>query len=142
MAYYFTRHGSMTQATTTFSAVEIDSEGATAGPIPLPPDVKAITSIRASVVVNGAHVTDTGVIIVLRLTGTGALVDGVQELVLMSEHLEDGAGTLTYDVEKIIKPLFLPVRIAVNGGADLSVAAAYYGTDAGSPQISVTLEVV
>lgn len=140
MSLYYVRHGSMTQATTTFSPVETDSEGATAGPIAIPPTAKVIKSIRASCVVNGAHTSDTGVITVLRLSGTGALPDGVQELVLFAEHLNDGAGTLTYTDGKLVPPIVIPVGIRVNPGADLSLLAAYYGTDAGSPQLSVTLE--
>jgi len=34
----------------------------------------------------------------------------------------------------------LPTDIRVNAGADLGIQAAYYGTDAGSPQLSVELE--
>lgn len=130
----------MTQATTTFAPVETDSEGATAGPIAIPPNVKEIRRIIASCVVDGAHVTETGVIIVLRLSGTGALPTGVQELVIASEHLADGGGTLTYTTAKLVEPLILDVNIPVNAGADLSILAAYYGADAGSPQLSVTLE--
>jgi hypothetical protein len=130
----------MTQATTTFAAVETGSDGSTAGPIAIPPGVKRITHITACVVVDGAHVTDTGAVYVLRLSGTGALPDGTQELVIGSEHLDDGGGALTYTDSQIAKPLSLDVDIAVNGGADLALSAAYYGTDPGSPQISVELE--
>ena len=140
MALYYTRHDSMTQATTTFAPVETDSEGATAGPIAIPPGARKIARIIASVVVNGAHVTDTGNIIVLRLSGTGALPDGIQDLVLFAHHLNDGAGTLTYTAGKLVRPVVLDVNITVNPGADLSLAAAYYGADSGSPQLSVTLE--
>lgn len=142
MALYYTRHGSMTQATTTFSPVETDSEGATAGPIAIPPGTKTIRRIIASCVVNGAQTTDTGVIVVLRLSGTGALPTGVQELVLFGTHLNDGGGSLTYTDGNLVAPLVLPVDIPVNAGADLSLLAAYYGADTGSPQLSVTLEFV
>ena len=99
-----------------------------------------ITRIVASVAIDGAQTTDTGPIFVLRLTGTGALPDGNQDLVLGSLHLDDGGGTLTYTANKIIKPLVLDVNIAVKPGADLALQAAYYGTDAGSPQLSVEVE--
>ena len=132
----------MTQATTTFSAVETGADGSTAGPIAIPPGVRMIRSITASVVVDGAHVTDTGPIYVLRITGTGALPDGTQDLVLFSEHLDDGGGTLTYTDTQIVRPITIPVNIRVNQGADLGLQAAYYGTDAGSPQISIELEFV
>ena len=140
MALYYTRHDGMTQATTTFAPVETAADGSTAGPIAIPPGVSMITRIVASVAIDGAQTTDTGPIFVLRLTGTGALPDGNQDLVLGSLHLDDGGGTLTYTANKIIKPLVLDVNIAVKPGADLALQAAYYGTDAGSPQLSVEVE--
>ena len=132
----------MTQATTTFLAVETGADGSTAGPIAIPPGVRMIRSITASVAVNGAQTTNTGPVFVIRLTGTGALPDGTQDLVLFSEHLDDGGGTLTYTDTQIVRPITIPVGIRVNQGADLALQAAYYGTDAGSPQISVELEFV
>lgn len=140
MAYYFVRHDGMTQATTTFGAVETGSDGSTAGPIRIPTTAKRITNIRASVVVDGAHTTDTGAIYVLRLTGTNALKNGQQDLVIASEHLDDGAGTLTYLDTQIVPVTNIPVDIEVVPGSDLTLQAAYYGTDPGSPQISVELE--
>ena len=140
MALYYVRHDSMTQATTTFAPIETGSDGSTAGPIAIPPGVKKIKSITANFAVDGAQVTDTGPIFFLRLSGTGALPDGTQEFVLGSLHLDDGGGTLTYTDSQIFKPLRLETDIKVNGGADLSLAGAYIGTDAGSPQISVELE--
>ena len=142
MALYYTRHDSMTQATTTFAPVETAADGSTAGPIAIPPGVKRIKSITASVVVDGAMTTVTGNIYVLRLTGTGALPDGNQDLLLFANHLEDGGGTLTYTDAQIVSPVRIFTDIAVNPGADLALQAAYYGTDAGSPQISVELEFV
>jgi len=132
----------MTQATTTFAAVETGADGSTAGPIAVPPGVRMIRSITASVAVNGAQTTNTGPVFVLRITGTGALPDGTQDLVLFSEHLNDGGGTLTYTSHSIVRPITIPCNIRVNPGADLSLLAAYYGTDAGSPQLSIELEFV
>lgn len=142
MSLYYTRHDTMTQATTTYAVIETGADGGTAGPIAIPPSVSMIKSITASVVINGAMTTNTGPIFVIKLHGTGALPDGSQELVISSLHLDDGGGTLTYSDAQIIKPLHLPVNIRVNPGADLSISAAYYGTDAGSPQISVELEFI
>lgn len=130
----------MTQATTTFAPVETAADGSTAGPIAIPPAVKMIKSITASVVVDGAHSVNTGPIFVLRLTGTGALPDGNQDFVLGSVHHPNGGGTVTDTDSVILKPLTIPVNIAVNPGADLALQAAYYGTDAGSPQLSVEIE--
>ena len=140
MALYYTRHDSMTQATTTFAPVETAADGSTAGPIAIPPGVKIIKSISAGFAVNGAHSVNTGPVYVLRLTGTGALPDGNQDLVLGSVHHDNGGGTVT-DTDTInMHPLNIPVSIAVNPGADLALQAAYYGTDAGSPQIAVEIE--
>ena len=132
----------MTQATTTFSPIETAADGSTAGPIAIPPGSKMIKSVTSSVVVDGAHSVNTGPIFVLRLTGTGALPDGNQDLVLGSLHHPNGGGTVTDTDSVILKPLTIPVSIAVNAGADLALQGAYYGTDAGSPQISIELEFV
>src|SRR3990167_2662990 len=140
MALYFRSHDSMTQATETLAPVETASDGSTAGPIAIPPGVKKIKSISAGFAVNGAHTVNTGPIYVLRLTGTGALPDGNQDLVLGSVHHDNGGGTVTDTDTVNMTPLRIPVDIAVNAGADLALQAAYYGTDAGSPQISIEIE--
>ena len=142
MSLYYVRHDSMTQATTTFAPVETASDGSTAGPIAIPPGMKMIKSIGAGFAVNGAHTVNTGPVYVLRLTGTGALPDGNQDLVLGSLHHDNGAGTVTDTDTVNMAPLRIPVNIAVNAGADLALQAAYYGTDAGSPQISIEIEFV
>ena len=140
MALYYTRHDGMTQATTTFSPVETAADGSTAGPIAIPPGAVMIKSITASVVVDGAFAINTGPIFVLRLTGTGALPDGNQDLVLGSVHNSQGGGTVTSTQERIVLPLTIQTNIAVKAGADLALQAAYFGTDAGSPQLSVEIE--
>ena len=137
---YYTRHDSMTQATETFAPVETAADGSTAGPIAIPPGVKHIRSISAGFAINGAHTVNTGPVYVLRLTGTGALPDGNQDLVLGSVHHDNGGGTVTDTDTVNMAPLRIPVNIAVNAGADLALQAAYYGTDAGSPQISIEIE--
>lgn len=140
MAMYFVRHDSMTQATTTFAPVETGSDGSTAGPIRIPTTVKRITNIRCGAVVDGAHTTNTGTVYVIRLTGTNALKNGQQDLVVAAEMLADGGGTLTYTDTQLVFPTNIKCDIEVIAGSDLTVQAAYYGTDPGSPQISVELE--
>lgn len=130
----------MTQATTTFAPIETAADGSTAGPIAIPPGIKRIKSISATFVVNGQITTNTGNIFVLRLSGTGALPDGTQELVLGSVDVNDGAGTLTYNDHWSLRPNIIPVDIKVNGGADLALLGAYYGTDAGTQTISIGIE--
>ena len=130
----------MTQATTTFSPVETAADGSTAGPIAIPPGVKMIRNISAGFAVDGAHSVNTGPVIVLRLTGTGALPDGNQDFVLGSIHHDNGGGTVTDTDTVNMSPLRIPCAIAVNAGADLALQAAYYGTDAGSPQLSIEIE--
>ncbi len=140
MSLYYTRHDGMTQATTTFAPIETAADGSTAGPIAIPPGAKTIKSISAGFAVNGAHTVNTGPVYVLRLTGTGALPDGNQDLVLGSVHHDNGGGTVT-DTDTInMAPVRIPCNIAVNPGADLALQGAYYGTDAGSPQISIEVE--
>lgn len=140
MALYYVRTDSMTQATTTFSPVETAADGSTAGPIAIPPGIKRIKSITATYAVNGQITTNTGAIFVLRLSGTGALPDGTQELILGSIHNNDGGGSLTYTHHGQWEPNVIPVDIKVNPGADLSLLAAYFGTDPGSPGLQVGIE--
>ena len=130
----------MTQATTTFSPIETAADGSTAGPIAIPPGVTKIKSISAGFAVNGAHSVNTGPVYVLRLTGTGALPDGNQDLVLGSLHHDNGGGTVTDTDTVNMAPLTIPVNIDVNAGADLALQGAYYGTDAGAPQVSIEIE--
>ena len=140
MSWYFVRHDAMTQATTTFAAVETGSDGSTAGAIRIPSTAKKIRRITAGFVVDGAQTTITGPIFVLRLTGVNALVRGNQDFVLGSLHLEDGGGTLTYTDAVAAEPFSIETDIDVIPGSDLQLQAAYYGADAGSPQISVEVE--
>ena len=140
MALYYVRTDSMTQATTTFAPVETAADGSTAGPIAIPPGVKRIKSITATWAINGQATTNTGAIFVVRISGTGALPDGTQELIVGSIHTNDGAGTLGYTYHDIVTPNVIPVDIKVNGGADLSLLAAYFGTDPGSPGIQIGVE--
>lgn len=133
----------MTQATTTFAPVETGADGSTAGAIPLPRDAKMIKKITASVSVNGAMTTDTGIIVVLRLTGTNALkLGGQPEFLIGSIHLDDGGGTLTYTDTQILAQTIIDANVEVVGGANLTLQAAYYGTDCGSPEVSIELEVI
>ena len=140
MSLYYTRHDNITQATTTFAPVETAADGSTAGPIAIPPGMTMIKSITASVVVDGAFTINTGPIFVLRLTGTGALPDGNQDLVLGSLHNSQGGGTVTGTQERIILPLTIETNIAVKAGADLALQAAYFGSDPGAGQLSVEIE--
>ena len=140
MSLYYTRHDSMTQATTTFAPIETAADGSTAGPIAIPPGVTKIKTISAGFAVNGAHTVNTGPVYVLRLTGTGALPDGNQDLVLGSLHHDNGAGTVTDTDTVNMAPIRIPCDIAVKPGADLALQGAYYGTDAGSPQIAIEVE--
>ena len=140
MSLYYTRHDSMTQATTTFAPIETAADGSTAGPIAIPPGVTKIKTISAGFAVNGTHTVNTGPVYVLRLTGTGALPDGNQDLVLGSLHHDNGAGTVTDTDTVNMAPLRIPCNIAVKPGADLALQGAYYGTDAGSHQIAIEVE--
>lgn len=137
---YFNRHDSMTQATTTFAPIETGADGSTAGPIRIPTTVKKITGITVSAAVDGQHTTNTGVIYVLRLTGTNALINGQQDIIVYINQNDDGGGSLTYTQADTLAPFHLKTSIDVVPGSDLQLLGAYYGTDPGSPGISVELE--
>lgn len=130
----------MDQATTTYGAVETGTDGSALGPIKVPVGLSRILSVRVAVTLDGAWTTVTGFVAVLKISGK-ACRQGDQELVVAAGHLEDGAGTLTYTTEKLIKPLIIPVDIPVIGGNELNLSAAYYAADPGSLQLAVTLEI-
>ena len=144
MAFYVTRQKNFTSATTTFGVIDLGLDGSTVGTIKIPfyknnQPVTRISKITAAYAVDGGHVTISGTVGVLRISGTGSVL-GIQDLVLQSEHMEDGGGTLTYTTVKNITPVVIPVDIPVKAGNDVGLSFAYYGTDSGTQYVEVTLE--
>src|SRR5438128_344955 len=123
MAWYFTRQLAGTQATTTYSAMNTAVDGSTAGSIRLPAGPTMITKIKGVFVTDGGHVTITGIVGVLKLSGA-ALVQGTPEVVINADHMEDGGGALTYTSTKNITPTIIPTQIPVKGGNDLTISCA------------------
>ena len=140
MAWYFVRNDSMTQATATYAVVETGADGGTAGPIKVPVGASMIRSLRVSLNLNAQPVV-TGANYVVKLTGN-ALVQGEQEIVVGSTQYEEGGGTVTATAIEISNPVLIPVSIPLRAGNDITVNAAYVGTDPGTPDISVGLEIV
>ncbi|MDI6721023.1 MAG: hypothetical protein QMD85_01440 [Candidatus Aenigmarchaeota archaeon] len=134
--YYVTVSDSMTQATTTFTAVQTLPDGGTLSTIKVPPGMKKISVIGTCLTHDGAAVIDTGNAFFLQFSGTG-MVDGIQEVViggLMSQETGTSVtGTYTHQ-----PAVYRNVDINVKAG-EITVAAAYNGTDGGSPFVAVTL---
>ena len=126
----------MTQAANTFAAVQTLPDGGTLSSIKVPPGMKKISILGVALSHDGAATIDTGNNFTLQLSGTG-LVDGIQEFnvgALMSQETGTSVtGSLTQEPANYRK-----VDVAVKPG-EITVSAAYDGTDPGSPFIAITL---
>jgi hypothetical protein len=134
--YYVTVADSMAQATNTYAAVQTLPDGGTLSTVKVPPGMTKISIIGTAVTHDGAATVDTGNHFSLQLSGTG-MVDGIQEVfagTLASQETGTSVtGTMTH------KPAFYrKTDIKVKAG-EISVSAAYNGTDPGTPFIAVTL---
>ena len=125
----------MSQATTTYAAVQTLPDGGTMVDLVVQAGESEIFMIGSVVVIDGAWTVDTGNNFTLRLTGKG-LVDGDQELnvgVLKCDETGTSVtGTLTSS-----PAFYQPVSIRVRQG-HINVSAAYDGTDPGTPFLAVT----
>lgn len=135
-ANYYTRLDSMGQATATYNAIETTADGATST-ISTEKSAKRITRLINAIVLNAAGAV-TGANFVVKLSGTGMTE---QEISVGSIQYEAGGGTTTDTFVQLYEPNILPVNISITGGNNLNLAAAYVGTDPGTPFIGVTVEV-
>ena|SRR3990167_6805186 len=134
--YYVTVGDSMTQATTTFTAVQTAPDGTTLSSIRVPPGMTRISSIGAAVTHDVISVIDTGNNFVIQLSGTG-LADGIQELLVGGLATQETGTSVSGNLTA--RPAFYrDVDIKLKAG-DIIVSAAYSGTDPGSPFIAITL---
>ena len=134
--YYVTVGDSMTQATTTFTAIQTLPDGGTLTSIKVPPNMKKITVVGTAVTPDGAQSVDTGNAFILQFSGTG-MVDGIQEL-LVGGLASQETGTSVTGAYTHQPAVYRTVDINVKQG-EVTVAGAYTGTDSGSPFIMVTL---
>ena len=134
--YYVTVGDIMTQATTTFTAVQTLPDGGTLSSIKVPPGMKKISVIGVAVTPDGAQTADTGNHFFLQFSGT-CMVDGIQEL-LVGGYASQETGTSVTGAYTHQPAYYRNVDINVRAG-EIAVAAAYNGTDSGSPFIMVTL---
>ena len=134
--YYITVGDSMTQATNVYAAVQTLPDGGTLSTVKVPPGMKKITVLGSAITPDVISLIDTGNNFTLKFTGTG-LSDGDQEISLGAlANQETGvsvAGNLSYQPAN-----YTPVDINVKPG-EISLSAAYDGTDGGTPFIAVTL---
>ena len=135
--YYITVADAMTQATNAFVAMQTAPDGSTLNNIKVPQGVRKITEIGSAITHDIIAVIDTGNNFTLQLSGPG-MVDGVQELnigaLATQETGTSVTGSITY------RPAFYrKVDINVKAGDVINAAAAYDGTDPGSPFAAVTL---
>lgn len=137
MAKYFITVGdSMSQAANTYSAVQTLPDGGTLSTVKIPPGASKISVIGAAVIVDGAQAVDTGNNFTLRFTGTG-LTDGDQEVGIGALCSQE-TGTSVTGCLTTESATYTPCDIRVRAG-ELSLAAAFDGTDPGTPFVVVTL---
>ena len=134
--YYITVADSMTQATNTFGSVQTLPDGGTLSSVKVPPGVSRISVLGTALTHDVAATIDTGNNFTLQLSGTG-MVDGIQEFNAGALTSQETGTSVTGTLS--IKPAhYRPIDVRVKQG-EINVAAAYDGTDGGSPFICVTL---
>ena len=126
----------MTQAADTFSSVQTQPDGSTLSSVKVPPGASRITILGSAVTHNGAETIDTGNNFTLQLSGTG-LVDGIQEFNVGALSAQE-TGTSVTGTLSLQPASYRNVDVRVKPG-DINVAAAFDGTDPGSPFLAVTL---
>lgn len=134
--YYVTVGDSMAQATTTFAAVQTQPDGGTLSSIKVPPGMTKISEIATLVIHDVVAIIDTGNNFTLQLSGTG-MKDGIQEVpigALMAEEV----GTSVTGNFAIAHAEYRKVDIQLKPG-EITLSAAYDGTDPGTPFMAVTL---
>jgi len=135
--YYVTVADSMTQATTAFAALQTSPDGSTIQNIKVPNGMTRISTIGTIVSPDVISVIDVGNSFTLQFSGAG-MVDGIQELNAGSTCCQE-TGTSVTGTLAVAMAHYRDVNIRVKGGDVITLAAAYSGTDPGSPFIAVTL---
>ena len=134
--YYVTVGDAMTQAANTFVAVQTLPDGGTLSSIKVPPEMTKITEIGVAITHDVAATIDTGNNFTIQLSGTG-MKDGIQELNAGALQSQETGTSVTGDYTN--EPAtYRKVDIDLKPG-EVVVAAAFDGTDPGSPFIAVTL---
>src|SRR3990167_4170100 len=134
--YYVTVGNIMTQATTTFGSVQTLPDGGTLSSIKVPPEMTKISVIGSALSHNDIAVIDSGNNFTLQLSGTG-LVDVIQEFHIGTLAAQE-VGTSVGASLSAEKANYRDVEVNVKPG-EIVLAAAYDGTDPGSPLVVVTL---
>ncbi len=135
--YYVTIADSVTQATTAFAALQTAPDGSTIQNIKVPNGMTRISVLGVSLTPDVISIIDTGNSFTLQFSGAG-MVDGIQELHAGSLCTQETGTSVTGDLV-FANAHYRDVNIRVKGGDVITVAAAYSGTDPGSPFIAVTL---
>ena len=133
--YYVTVGDSMAQAADSFSTVQTKPDGGTLSSIKVPPGMSRISIIGASVSHDGASTIDTGNNFTLQLSGSG-MKDGIQEFNVGSLMSQE-TGTSVTGTLSLKPPFYRNVEVMVKPG-EINVAAAFDGTDPGTPFLALT----
>ncbi len=135
--YYVTLADSVTQATTAFAALQTSPDGSTIQNVKVPMGMSRISTIACVLSPDVISVIDTGNNFTLQFSGAG-MVDGIQELNAGALCNQETGTSVTGDLT-FATAHYRDVNIRVKAGDVITLAAAYSGTDPGSPFIAVTL---
>ncbi len=134
--YYVTVGDSMAQAADTFSTVQTQPAGGTLSSIKVPPGMTRISIMGVALTHDGASTIDTGNNFTLQLSGTG-VKDGIQEF-NMGAIASQETGTSVTGTLSLQPAFYRNVDVIVKPG-EINIAAAFDGTDPGTPFLAVTL---
>ena len=135
--YFSTVADSMTQAANSFVAMLTAPDGSTLSNIKVPQGVTKISVIGSALSPDVISLIDTGNNFTLQLSGSG-MVDGNQELNIGALCNQE-TGTSVTGTLSLRPAWYRAVDIKVKAGDVINVAAAYDGTDGGSPFAVVTV---
>lgn len=135
--YYVTVADSVTQATTAFAALQTAPDGSTIQNIKVPNGMTRISVLGISISPDVVAIIDTGNTFTLQFSGAG-MVDGIQELNAGALCSQSTGTSVTGDLD-FAHAHYRDVNIRVKGGDVITIAAAYSGTDGGTPFVAVTV---
>lgn len=135
--YYVVVADSVTQATTAFAALQTSPDGSTIQNIKVPNGMTRISTLATCLSPDVISIIDTGNNFTLQFSGAG-MVDGIQELNAGALCNQETGTSVTGDLV-FANAHYRDVNIRVKGGDVITIAAAYSGTDGGSPFVAVCL---
>jgi hypothetical protein len=133
--FYITRHGTLTAAVDLTNAINIETSGVGTSNITVPAGVTRLKRIIYTVGASAAVVASAGVNVVLRLSGLG--VEGQPHDIVLGGTKAGATGTN----DQIINSGVIETNLTLVATNPIVMEAFQKGVDAGSPSLTVTLNV-